>query len=63
MDGTNIIGVLYPKAVIKSVLIGLSAILYANLLITLAVAGATITKSACAYFTCSILPVSSNITF
>ncbi len=56
MDGTNTIGVPYPKAVIKSVLIGLSAILYAILLITLAVAGATRIKSARAYLTCSILP-------
>ena len=63
IDGTKIIGVECPYAVIRSVLIGLSAILYANLLIKLAVAGATNIKSACAYFTCSISPVSSKTTF
>ena len=41
MDGTKTIGVSCPYAVIKRVLTGLSDILYANLLIVFAVAGAT----------------------
>ena len=54
---------LWPWAVIRSELIGLSDILYANLVITLAVAGATSIKSAWEYLTCSIWPVRSKTTF
>ena len=45
IEGTKRIGVLCPCAVIKRVEIGLSAILYANLEIVFAVAGATSIKS------------------
>ena len=45
IEGTKTIGVLWPYAVIKRVFTGLSEILYANLLIVFAVAGATRIKS------------------
>ena len=53
MEGTNNIGVSYPLAVNNNVVTVVSATLWANLLIVLAVAGATRIKSACAFVTCS----------
>ena len=62
IEGTKTIGVSWPWAVIKRVFTGLSEILYANLEMVFAVAGATKIKSCWEYFTCSIFPVNSNTT-